>query len=325
MKIFINSILIVVSSFIIVTVAFAAGGGGGGSVPTCTDNVWTCTDWSSCSTTGMQNRICNLTFSCVTATNQKPPETQQCTPPILTPQPSTAPVATPKPSCTKSTFACDDWSSSCDTSGQEHRSCHLITDCAQFPTSSPPMIRACQHLQCGNMKTLQERISCRLSLAPAGVARELEIQYLPEECRVITDDTEKKECITRYKSYQPCWNLSEGEGRFECARKVLKLKESVADGLKDCQTSTNPSICMTSLKEKVLYMIKFRFYDLEQRAEDLYYKGVNPVTIANFDTIVETKKQEFDKAGSNNDFRRIILEVRSAWKNFMDQVKNQIK
>ncbi len=343
MRIVYHSVLIVGIGFILLTVtAFAAGGGGGGSVPSCTDNVWTCNDWSSCSTAGMQTRTCNLTFSCATATNQKPPESQSCIPPTPvptptpqssakpmvstpTPQSSAVPTATPTPSCTASTWQCGGWSASCDASGQEHRSCHLVADCAQSPTSSPPTAQACSRLQCGNKQTLRERISCRLSLAPSGVARELQIQYLPEECRVIPDSNEKKECIARYKSYRPCWNLPEGEGRFECARNVLKLKTSVAGEIQACRTSTNTSTCTTDLKEKVLYMIKFRFYDLEQRAEDLYYRGADSAAIAVFDTIVETKKQEFDQVKSTGDFKRIILDVRSAWQNFMNQVKDQIK
>ncbi len=326
---FLCRVLIIGGSFIIAATVFAAGGGGGGSVPTCTDNIWTCNEWSPCSTAGTQTRTCVLTFSCVTAANQKPSETQQCIPPtpIPTPipQPSIMTTATPTPSCTASTWVCGAWSASCDAFGQEHRSCRLIADCSKFPTSSPSTARACQHLQCGNMKTLSERISCRLKLAPAGVTRELQIQYLPEECRVIANAAERKECIARYKSYQPCWSLPQGEGRFECARKVLKLKASVTDEIQACRTDANPSKCRTDLKEKVLYMIKFRFYDLEQRAEDLYYRGASPAAIAKFDTIVETKKQEFDQVKATSDFQRIILDVRSAWQNFMDQVKDQIK
>lgn len=140
------------------------------------------------------------------------------------------------------------------------------------------------------------------------------------------DTKEKKECIQRYKSFQPCWNLPAGEGRFACAQKVLKLSQNpLASQINNCKTASNSLICMNDLREKVLYMIKFRFYDLEQRVEDLYYKGVNNSDIADFDTKVETKKQEFDLATTNDQRRQIILDVRKAWQDFINKVKDQVK
>ncbi len=324
-------IILIAAGIIIPTIlVFAAGGGSGGSVPTCTDNIWTCTDWSSCSTSGTQTRTCALTFSCASATNQKPTEIQSCTTPTPIPaiQPSNIPSAvspTEKPLCTSSTWECGPWSASCDVNGQEHRSCHLVADCPRSPTSSPAAARACSHLQCGDKATLHERISCRLGLAPSGVARELQIQYLPEECRTMKNVNDKKECISRYKQYQPCWNLPAGDGRFQCARNALKLGLSVADQVHNCQALADKKFCVSNLREKVLYMIKFRFYDLEQRAEDLYYRGADPAAIADFDTIVETKKQEFDTAKTDNELQQIILDVRSAWKDFVNRVTNQVK
>jgi hypothetical protein len=318
---------------------FAAGGGGGGAGLVCQTSDYTCNDWSSCSPEGVQTRVCTQSFYCQAGINTKPPETQTCTPPqpiVVVPPPTKELPTTPEvpitpiipvvPSCTSSIWSCGAWSKSCDISGQEHRSCHLVSDCAQFPTSSPPISQACEHLQCGNLATLEERITCRLTLTPAGIDRELKIQYLPEECRAITNNAnERKDCIARYKSYKPCWTLPEGEGRFACASKALNLSASVPDAIQACQTNKNPTTCLSDLKEKVLYMIKFHFYDLEQRAEDLYYKGADPKDIASFDVIVETKKQEFDQAKSKDDYKRIILDVRLAWQDFMNKVKDQIK
>ena len=315
-------IMCAIASAAVASAVFAAGGGGGGSVPTCTDNVWDCTNWSSCSTSGTQTRNCSLTFSCLSATNQKPAESQACTPP---PPPTVTPPPSTLSACVHSIWQCGSWSSSCDTNGQEHRVCNLVTDCLKNPTPSSATNQPCSHLQCGNKPTLAERVSCRTGLAPAGVLRELQIQYLPEECRVVANAAEKKECIERYKNFQSCWTLPVGEGRFACARGLLHLGVSAADEVKSCQIASDKKSCMDTLKEKTLYMIKFRFYDLEQRAEDLYYKGADSSAIADFDTVVETKKQEFDQAKTKEQLRQIILDVRQAWEIFKNRVKGQIK
>ncbi|PIP60914.1 hypothetical protein COX00_00620, partial [Candidatus Uhrbacteria bacterium CG22_combo_CG10-13_8_21_14_all_47_17] len=154
----------------------------------------------------------------------------------------------------------------------------------------------------------------------------LELQYLPEACRVKTG-TEQKACIGRYKSFQPCWNAKEGDERFSCARNVLKLGPLVSDEAKTCQgkKGSEQVACKAALKEKVLYMIAFRFYDLETRAEELGNRGADLNEIADFETIIELKKQAFDKAPTNDERRQIILDVRKAWQEFINKVKDQIK
>ena len=148
---------------------------------------------------------------------------------------------------------------------------------------------------------------------------------MPEACRAMTDNDEKEECIQRYKEYQPCWNLPEGQGRFECAKKVLKISnDPLKDQINFCKTAADPSDCMDVLREKVLYMITFRFYDLEQRAEDLFYRGVSASDIADFDTKIEIKKQEFNLATTNKERRQIILDVRKAWQDFVNKAKSQV-
>ncbi len=324
-------------SLLFVTFVFAAGGGGGGSVPSCTESVYQCTEWSSCSTSGTQTRVCQLTYFCPSASNSKPDEIRSCTPPqppppAPTPPPTSnegqtlTPTPPPAPQCTNSKYECGNWSDACDANGLEHRTCRLVSECTQNPTPPPISARACSHLQCGNKPTIEERILCRVSLNPAGVARELEIQYLPEACRAETDAIEKKECIERYKSYQQCWALPVGKARFDCANTVLKISTvPIQDQVKDCKLSKDQSACMNQLREKVFYMVQFRFYDLEQRAEDLFYKGVSNETIADFDIIVETKKQAFNSATTDAERRQIILDVRKAWQDFVNKAKDQIK
>lgn len=331
MKIIYYPIFAILLNLLVVTSVLAIGSGSGGSapLPSCTQSTWTCTDWSSCSTTGIQTRNCEETFHCSTANTPEPAVSQSCTPPAAPPQPSIPQAAVPqKPACTESQWQCSPWSSRCDIYGQEHRSCHLVADCPISPTPSPITSQGCAHLQCGNKATLHDRIACRLDLAPEGAVQEFKIQYLPEECRALAASSdERSECIARYKSYAPCWNLPAGEGRFACARHVLKLGSSVADEATQCQRKVAPdrASCEQTLKEKVHYMIKFRFYDLEERAEDLARRGADLGAVADLETMIESKKQAFGIAETKDQFMQIILDVRSAWQSFINQVKDEIK
>lgn len=266
-----------------------------------------------------------LTYDCPTANTPKSSEIQSCTPtPTSTPkQPKQEKPKTP--SCTKDIWTCSVWSESCDIYGREQRSCKLSFDCPDVQTPPPPEIQPCQKIQCGNKLTLSERIYCRLNLAPSGVARELELQYLPEACRLKSGE-KQKDCIKLYKSFQQCWNVKEREERFSCARNILKLGPVISNEVKTCQGKTAPSKFIAKIRlKKILYMIAFRFYDLETRAEKLGNRGADLKAITDFETIVELKKQEFDKAKTNAERRQIILDVRKAWQEFINKVKDKIK
>lgn len=325
----ITAIILIGASFLISQAVFAVGGGGGGSVPSCNADQWDCTGWSQCSSGGTQTRICGLTYDCPTVSTPKPPESQSCTPPTPSPSPIQTPIEKVEPTtpfCTKDSWTCGAWSASCDIYGREHRTCQLSFDCSKVETPPPPESQSCQKIQCGNKSTLRDRISCRLNLAPAGAARDLEIQYLPEACRVKSGN-EQKSCINLYKSFNPCWSAKEGEQRFSCARNVLKLGPVISDEVKICQgkKGANQVVCKNQLKEKVLYMITFRFYDLETRAEELGNRGADLNAIADFETIIELKKQAFDRASTSANRKQIILDVRSAWQDFVNKIKDQVK
>jgi hypothetical protein len=144
----------------------------------------------------------------------------------------------------------------------------------------------------------------------------------------MADATEKKECIARYQSFQPCWNLPAGDGRFVCAERALGMgTSSIAVDIAACQAKAGgaQASCMQTLKENTLYMIKFRFYDLEQRAEDLARRGADLGAVANLETTVEIKKQAFDAAQTKDQFAQIIRDVRTSWQGFVNQVKDEIK
>ncbi len=324
---------IVVAVFLSAPNVFAAGGGGGGGVPMCSEDVWVCTDWSSCSASGSESRKCSISFDCTVVDTPKPDEMRACTPPPPPPPPppivSTPPSVSeeksaPAATCTASKWECGAWSVSCDANGLQHRACRLANECPGSPTPSPSTTKACDHLQCANKAALHDRISCRLNLAPAGVAQELKLQYLPEECRAMSDGKERQECIVRYKAYTPCWNIPAGEGRFACARNVLGLKDSVAEELAAC-AGTQSAECKQNAREKVLYMIKFRFYDLNERAEELVSRGADINAVADLEAAIEGKKQEFNMATTTESLRQIVLDVRASWLRFVNQVKNNVQ
>lgn len=70
-------------------------------------------------------------------------------------------------------------------------------------------------------------------------------------------------------------------------------------------------------------MIIFRFYNLEKRAEDLTYKGADIARVAAFVTFIQEKKIAFYGATSKAERRRIILDVRDAWRQLYLDVKPQ--
>lgn len=319
---------------LIPALAVAVGGGGGGSVPACTADVWSCGDWSSCSSAGQQTRSCMLSYDCSTATTPKPAEQQPCDPPKTSTNTNQAKTNSSvnqskkvETTCTADIWTCSAWSDRCDTNGLQTRTCSISTECPSATTPSPETSRPCPTLQCGNLGQMRERILCRLNLAPAGVARELQIQYLPEECRALAATAEQNECISYYKSYQPCWSMPAGTGRFACARSVLKLGPIVSQEVQTCRgkTGTEQVQCKAELREKVFDFIKFRFYDLEQRAEEFGNRGADVQAIADFETAVEQQKQAFGKAATKTERRQIILNVREAWQQFINKVKDQIR
>lgn len=53
--------------------------------PACTDDIWECAAWSTCSAAGQQTRVCTLTADCPGVETPKPVEEQVCTPPIRVP------------------------------------------------------------------------------------------------------------------------------------------------------------------------------------------------------------------------------------------------
>ena len=130
-----------------------------------------------------------------------------------------------------------------------------------------------QELKCGNLSSRGERVRCRLSLEDEEYARENEILYLPEECRDMVEE-KKNNCINLYKKTQRCWQFPVGESRLQCVRENLNLGRIFSTEIKTCDAKgTERAKCISEIREKAFNLIKFRFYDLEERAEKISEEG----------------------------------------------------
>ena len=155
---------------------------------------------------------------------------------------------------------------------------------------------------------------------------ELELYYLPEECRVLTGNS-KGICIARYKSVQTCWKFPIGDERTSCAKRSLKL-ETLQEEKETCNalTGQNKSNCVRNLKNKIYNIIKWRFYDLEERAEDFMRRGfVDEESVADFIAKSEQNKVKFNQAATNGERKNIILDVRNDWQEFVEIVRENLR
>lgn len=279
----------------------------------CANDVWTCGDWNPCRS-GAQTRVCALAFDCPSVSTPAPAQVRSCEP--------TVPIKPPPVSaCDSDVWTCGPWQA-CDAEGNQGRDCKLAKDCPSVDTPSPAVSQRCDHLQCGNLPTLDARVRCRVNLAPAGIDRELELQYLPEECRAEKDASVQAACIARYRAIVPCYKPPEGEQRFSCGRQALGLDAPVADLLRSCQAGPDAerAACLQALRGKVYAMVKFRFYDLEDRAEDLFARGASTDRIGTFVSYMETEKLAFNQAGTKDERLAIVRDVQAHWKAFIVEI-----
>ncbi|MBI4262722.1 DoxX family protein [Candidatus Uhrbacteria bacterium] len=323
--------------FVIPLTLQAAGGGGGGSVPpppvqpSCTEDTWTCGDWSVCER-GTQERTCTLTNDCVSMETAKPAGVQGCTVP-----------------CSKDVWTRTGWST-CGADSVQHGLYTLTNDCPAVESVAPNETQACtppvvevqqerpvvnQVLQkkrvwCLNLQKMKDRILCRLQLTREELAEELKRQYLPEECRALPTKTkdqkkQQKTCVVRYKAFQPCWAKPVGPGRTQCAENVL-YKDPLLSYLPQCAAACEPRVdrycCRSQQHVKTIadLMVKFRMYDLSERAEEI---ALPKNRIAKFVFTVEQTKQKYNASKNVKQKRQLVLAVRKAWKQFVSDVKKQ--
>jgi len=181
-------------------------------------------------------------------------------------------------------------------------------------------------LKCGNLAALRERISCRLDLEKDEQEEELELYYLPEECRALSG-SERGICIASYKSVQACWKFPIGKKRISCVKRTMKLG-IIQEEKETCNklAGENRSTCVRELKNKVYNLIKWHFYDLEERAEDLMQRGlIGKDAVVEFISKTEQNKINFNDAKTQEEKRNIISLVKRDWEEFADKVRENLK
>ncbi|MEK6869720.1 MAG: hypothetical protein AABX74_05790, partial [Nanoarchaeota archaeon] len=77
-------------------------------------------------------------------------------------------------------------------------------------------------IECANLKTIKERVSCRLGQENEEQEEELQLYYLPEECAALSGAS-RGICIVRYKSVQKCWKFPVGAERVSCVKRAIRL------------------------------------------------------------------------------------------------------
>ncbi|MDA2921998.1 DoxX family protein [Patescibacteria group bacterium AH-259-L07] len=320
-------------------------------IPECTEDTWTCTDWSTCSLEGQQTRTCMLTDDCRLVETPKPIELQSCQPectedtwecsnwsicsqngqqtrtctlindcPLIEPpRPEEVQSCTPK--CIKDTWKCNSWSQ-CLEDGKERRTCTLVNDCPGIATPKPEQARICPGLRCGHLDTLKKRIACRLKLSNEELAQEFQILYFPEYCQVEESKKEKNECIAFYQAIGPCWKIAPGLERTQCAYSVIGLAPLTQEK-EQCliQSEENRSVCIQELKEKIEHVLLFHMYELNVQAESLLSRGdVEIDAVTDFETFIETKKQELAKGKTLAEWKTIIQDVKVQWLTFLKKL-----
>ncbi len=238
-------------------------------------------------------------------------------------------------SCKVDIWTCTDWTACDRYNHTQARTCELTKDCPGDNSVKPVEFATCEYvsdllgkLKCQKIDIMRDRIACRLSLTEEEQAQELELQYLPEECRPIANIDDKEQCVQTYAKLQKCWMFPDGDVRINCVKEQIGLK-SLDVAKKNCaeKEGTYKSICLNEINKLQYWIIKFRFYDLEERAEKLMESNpdLKKAIVIDFITAVEEKKLEFNQAATKEKKKQIILEVRELWKDFVKKARADLK
>jgi len=178
-----------------------------------------------------------------------------------------------------------------------------------------------QQLLCGDKPTRRERVQCRLNLEKEEFEYEYSLRFLPEECTSLAEN-KKQICIQVYQDVQKCWEFPNTPARVSCVKAKLKFR-GVSEEIQSCTQlkGEEKKNCIESVKENVFTIIKFKMYNLEEKAEEFLAEGkVSQDAAASFITEVEGKKIEFNQATKISDKRQIISAVNKLWKEFLKSI-----
>lgn len=170
-------------------------------------------------------------------------------------------------------------------------------------------------LKCSELGTSRERLKCRINLP-----YENELNYLPEECRGLIG-IDRARCVTTYQTVHQCFQLQNDVARVACAKKNLVLVSITEEKGKCAGNST----CIQELQTKVFDSVKFRIYNLEQKAQELKEKGVDENLVLDFITSAEQKKAEFNNAKAIAEKKQVVNDVIKLWLDFVKKAKEQLR
>jgi hypothetical protein len=176
---------------------------------------------------------------------------------------------------------------------------------------------------CDAPSDIRERIRCRVRLPETHEARSL--PYTPEECRRV-GGAPRQQCLANYDATAFCFTHPADSAREACARGALGLRP-LAEMLEECRARTLAARddCLQGLRTRWFWVIKFRIYNLEYKAQELIERGVSEDLAVDFIALLEQKKIDFTE---NLDFepkKRVLREVAQAWAEFRSQAIAQIR
>lgn len=108
--------------------------------PECTEDIWHCGNWDTCSSSGIQNRSCEIVNECSS---------------INTPPPAISQSCSYVPSCAEDTWECGDWGA-CSPQGTQARSCSKSYNCPNTETAIPSTSQYCTPLNSPALQTPSE-------------------------------------------------------------------------------------------------------------------------------------------------------------------------
>jgi len=170
-------------------------------------------------------------------------------------------------------------------------------------------------LQCDEKQSTSERIDCRIDL-PLNYEK---LDYLPEECRNKTGN-DRYDCLTTYESVQPCWLSPAGTERENCVKEKLELG-NILEEKSQCSNIN----CLQDLRKKVYKLVKFRFYDLEEKAIKLLEFGVSRQDVTDLMVKMEQQKLNFNNSGTMDKRVQVVKDAQNDWQSFKNKAIPQIK
>ncbi len=154
---------------------------------------------------------------------------------------------------------------------------------------------------CNSPTTVRERALCQLSNSDD--SQKL-ANVIPEECRKLESNDDKRACVQKQKQLSPCHELSNSDDKTDCAKRAIGLKvqpgmrlgNSIRDMVADCRSSTTnaASDCVSGVQTRVNQMLKFRIDSLEVKVKDLAQKGyLTQDEAADFIAALNTAKEKY--------------------------------